>query len=62
MDFRYLLPEESTAQVFFSIDDDVEIGCQELVRGFGFWRERAIGDVAPLMGYGLRGFDTNLAR
>lgn len=30
------------------------------MKGFSFWKSKAIGDIAPLMGYGLRGFDSTL--
>ena len=51
MDLRYSLPPESVAKVFFSIDDDVIIECEKLVEGFEKWKEHAVGDIAPLVGY-----------
>ena len=57
MDFRFSLPPESKAKVFFSIDDDIVLDCQELIQGFKQWRKYAIGDVSPLMGYGQRQFE-----
>lgn len=38
MDFRYLVPPESTAKVFFSIDDDITVSCSELLRSFEKWK------------------------
>lgn len=60
MDFRYTLPKESKAQVFFSIDDDVIVTCEELRKSFALWKSKAIGDIAPLITYGPRGFSFNL--
>ena len=57
MDFRYLVPKHSQAKVFFSIDDDIRTDCEELTKSFELWRSKAIGDIAPLMSYGPRGFD-----
>jgi hypothetical protein len=57
MDFRYSLPAKSQAKVFFSIDDDITTDCEEMEKGFRFWQSHAIGDIAPLMGYGQRAFD-----
>ena len=38
MDWRYKIPAESKAQVYFIIDDDVKIDCPELKRGFKKWQ------------------------
>ena len=57
MDFRYLIPNNSTVQVFFSMDDDIVVDCTELRKSFAIWRENAIGDIAPIVSYGPRGFD-----
>ena len=38
MDWRYKIPAESKAQVYFIIDDDVNIDCPELKRGFKKWQ------------------------
>jgi hypothetical protein len=56
MDWRYKIPEESKAQVFFIIDDDVEIDCKELHRGFQKWQEHAVGNIAPIVTYAVRFF------
>ena len=34
MDFRYQLPPESKAKIFFSADDDLIYNCENLTRGF----------------------------
>jgi hypothetical protein len=34
MDFRYQIPSESKAEVYFSIDDDITVDCEELKKGF----------------------------
>ena len=59
MDFRYYLPSKSRAKVFFSIDDDITTDCDELLKSFEIWKKNAVGDIAPLMGYGHRAFDFN---
>ena len=60
MDFRYLLPQESTAQVFFSMDDDVQVSCKELTASFKLWQAHAVGDIGPIVTYGPRGYDFSL--
>jgi len=43
MNWRYKIPKESKAQVYFSIDDDIWVGCEELTKGFRTWQTNAIG-------------------
>lgn len=43
LDWRYVIPPESKTQVYFSIDDDIIISCQELTKGFKVWQANAIG-------------------
>ena len=57
MNWRYKVPPESTARVYFSIDDDIQVDCKELTRGFRVWQEHAIGDVGPIVSYGPRYFN-----
>jgi hypothetical protein len=57
MDFRYQLPSQSKALVFFSIDDDVNITCEELRKSFKVWRSSAVGDLGPLVSYLSRGYN-----
>ena len=54
MDWRYKIPSESEAKVYFSIDDDIVIDCEELMRGFKIWQSHAIGDIGPIVTYGPR--------
>jgi hypothetical protein len=57
MDWRYKIPEQSTAEVFFIVDDDVNVDCEELKRGFKVWQENAIGSVGPIVTYAVRFFE-----
>ena len=57
-----MLPKESKAKVFFSLDDDVLIDCEYLRKGFAVWRSKAVGDIGPLVSYGARGFNFNLKK
>jgi hypothetical protein len=43
MNWRYKIPKESTVQVYFSIDDDIWVDCEELTRGFRVWQANAMG-------------------
>lgn len=38
----------------------MSVGCEEMVAGFSIWREKAVGDIGPLMTYSSTGFDFNL--
>ena len=51
MDWRYKVPSESEAKVYFSIDDDIITVCEELMRGFKVWQSHAIGDIGPIVTY-----------
>lgn len=62
MDFRYMLPVESKAEVFFSMDDDIVIDCKELEKTFKVWQQRAIGDISPIATYAPRGFSFNIGK
>ena len=62
MDFRFSLPPESKAKVFFSIDDDVILTSTQLKNGFEEWKKNAIGDVGPLMGYGQTSFSFDCSK
>ncbi len=56
MNWRFKVPPESKAEVYFSIDDDIIVGCEELTKGFAVWQESAIGNLGPLITYGPRFF------
>lgn len=60
MNWRYKIPKESKSQVFFSIDDDITVDCEELKKGFQVWRENAIGSIGPIISYGPRYYEYNL--
>lgn len=57
MNWRYKIPKESQAQVYFSIDDDIIVDCAELGKGFAVWQSLAVGSVAPIVSYGPRLFE-----
>jgi hypothetical protein len=59
MNYRYKLHPEASATVYFSVDDDIIISCSEMVEGFNKWKQHAIGEIAPLIGYGPRSYDFN---
>lgn len=60
MNWRYKIPKESKSQVFFSIDDDITVDCEELNKGFEVWRSNAIGNIAPIISYGPRYYEYTL--
>jgi hypothetical protein len=43
--------------VFFSLDDDVIVSCEELLHSFEVWKQNAIGDLGPFVSYRPRAFD-----
>lgn len=57
MDWRYKIPTESSAEVFFIVDDDVIVDCKELERGFKVWQANAVGSVGPIVSYAVRFFE-----
>jgi hypothetical protein len=38
LDWRYKIPPESKAGVFFMMDDDITINCEDLKQGFKVWQ------------------------
>ena len=54
MNWRFKIAEETKSQVFFSIDDDITVDCEELKKGFEVWRKNAIGSIGPIVSYGPR--------
>lgn len=46
--------------MFFSIDDDINVGCAELMHGFDIWRNNAIGNLGPIVTYGARFYEFTL--
>ena len=57
MDFRYSLPPESKAKLFFNADDDLIFTCEKLVKAFQKWKKYYIGDIVPLLGYRTMSFN-----
>ena len=57
MDWRYKVPKESKEAVFFNVDDDVVVDCEELKRGFKVWQENAVGTIGPIVTYAVRYFE-----
>jgi hypothetical protein len=62
MNWRFKIAPEATSKVFFSIDDDITVGCEELKKGFEVWRTNAIGSLGPLVSYGPRHYEYTLAK
>lgn len=60
MSFRFQLPIESTAKLFFVIDDDVIISCEELKNGFKKWKQYSADGIGPLTGYVPRPINFNI--
>lgn len=60
MNWRFKIAQEVKSQVFFSIDDDITVGCEELMRGFQIWRNNAIGSIGPIVSYGPRHYEYTL--
>ena len=57
MDFRYSLPPESKAKLFFNADDDLIFTCDKLTKAFHKWKKFYIGDIVPLLGYRTMSFN-----
>ena len=57
MDFRYSLPPESKAKLFFNADDDLIFNCEKLMKAFEKWKKYYIGDIVPLLGYRTMSFN-----
>ena len=60
MNWRFKIAKETTSQVFFSIDDDITVGCEELKKGFEVWRKNAYGSIGPIVSYGPRHYEYTL--
>jgi hypothetical protein len=41
--WRYRIPKESSARVFFVLDDEVIYSCSSLTKGFRLWQSHAVG-------------------
>jgi len=38
-------------KVYFSVDDDIFVNCDELIKGFNAWQSKAIGDLGLIVSY-----------
>jgi hypothetical protein len=43
LNWRYKIPKESKERVYFYVDDDNIVECEELTKGFKMWQAHAIG-------------------
>jgi hypothetical protein len=57
LDWRWKRNKDSKARVFFSIDDDIIISCEELTKGFRVWQANAIGEIGPIITFEARYFE-----
>jgi hypothetical protein len=60
MNWRYKVPPESKEKVYFSIDDDITVDCEELMKGFKVWQSHAVGSIGPIVSYGPRFYEYTL--
>ena len=56
MNNRYKLDPKTQAIVYFNLDDDIVVTCDQLTEGFEKWKQIQISGVAPLIGYGTRSY------
>jgi hypothetical protein len=57
--WRYKIPKESKARVYFSLDDESITSCKSLTKAFRFWQANAVGDIGPVVSYASRSFVHN---
>lgn len=53
----FILHPDSKADVYFSMNSDAVISCEELTKSFEFWKKKSVGDIAPIITYNPRSFD-----
>lgn len=56
LDFKYIIPTWANEKIFFSMDDDFDISCETLKKGFQAWQESSYGEVGPLTAFYGRSF------